>query len=145
MIGKDRPLPLPLKPRTHPCPPAQVKKRRIYDITNVLEGVGLLQKKSKNVVHWVGASQGGSDRADETTPEIDALDRAIKSLDVSNSLRILKHELRVAFSWRGQAACHASHCTLTPLSLRSITPLLPRPSVPAGRREGLRRADCEHD
>lgn len=29
-----------------------VQKRRIYDITNVLEGVGLIEKKSKNNVQW---------------------------------------------------------------------------------------------
>lgn len=31
-----------------------VQKRRIYDITNVLEGIGLLEKKSKNNVQWRG-------------------------------------------------------------------------------------------
>lgn len=29
-----------------------VQKRRIYDITNVLEGVGLIEKKSKNNIKW---------------------------------------------------------------------------------------------
>ena len=29
-----------------------VQKRRIYDITNVLEGIGLIQKKSKNNIQW---------------------------------------------------------------------------------------------
>lgn len=29
-----------------------VQKRRIYDITNVLEGVGLIEKKSKNHILW---------------------------------------------------------------------------------------------
>lgn len=29
-----------------------VQKRRIYDITNVLEGIGLLEKKSKNNIQW---------------------------------------------------------------------------------------------
>lgn len=29
-----------------------VQKRRIYDITNVLEGIGLIEKKSKNQIHW---------------------------------------------------------------------------------------------
>uniref|UniRef100_H3G7T6 E2F/DP family winged-helix DNA-binding domain-containing protein n=1 Tax=Phytophthora ramorum TaxID=164328 RepID=H3G7T6_PHYRM len=29
-----------------------VQKRRIYDITNVLEGIGLIEKTSKNNIHW---------------------------------------------------------------------------------------------
>lgn len=28
------------------------QKRRIYDITNVLEGIGLIEKKTKNLVRW---------------------------------------------------------------------------------------------
>jgi hypothetical protein len=34
----------------------EVQKRRIYDITNVLEGIGLIVKKSKNNVQWNGTS-----------------------------------------------------------------------------------------
>ncbi|ETV68467.1 hypothetical protein H257_15626 [Aphanomyces astaci] len=38
-----------------------VQKRRIYDITNVLEGIGLIEKTSKNNIHWkAGAAGGGS-------------------------------------------------------------------------------------
>lgn len=33
-----------------------MKKRRIYDITNVLEGVGLIEKASKNKVQWKGTA-----------------------------------------------------------------------------------------
>lgn len=29
-----------------------VKKRRIYDVTNVLEGIGLIHKTSKNHMGW---------------------------------------------------------------------------------------------
>jgi hypothetical protein len=33
----------------------QVPKRRIYDITNVLEGVGMVEKRSKNTIAWKGS------------------------------------------------------------------------------------------
>ncbi|KAK6145734.1 hypothetical protein DH2020_022554 [Rehmannia glutinosa] len=35
----------------------QVQKRRIYDITNVLEGIGLIEKKLKNRIHWKSGSE----------------------------------------------------------------------------------------
>ncbi|NWV57321.1 E2F6 factor, partial [Daphoenositta chrysoptera] len=31
-----------------------VRKRRVYDITNVLDGIHLIQKRSKNVIQWIG-------------------------------------------------------------------------------------------
>ncbi|KAI8082753.1 E2F/DP family winged-helix DNA-binding domain-containing protein [Halteromyces radiatus] len=34
----------------------KVQKRRIYDITNVLEGIRLIEKNSKNHVRWIGKS-----------------------------------------------------------------------------------------
>lgn len=36
-----------------------VQKRRIYDITNVLEGIGLIEKKSKNNIQWKGCGDSG--------------------------------------------------------------------------------------
>ena len=33
-----------------------VQKRRIYDITNVLEGIGLIEKTIKNKIKWTGGS-----------------------------------------------------------------------------------------
>jgi hypothetical protein len=36
-----------------------VQKRRIYDITNVLEGIGLLKKTSRNKIQWIGNLKEG--------------------------------------------------------------------------------------
>ncbi|CEP14173.1 hypothetical protein [Parasitella parasitica] len=43
----------------------KVQKRRIYDITNVLEGIRLIEKNSKNHVRWIG--NAAADPTNETT------------------------------------------------------------------------------
>jgi hypothetical protein len=55
----------------------QVQKRRIYDITNVLEGIGLLDKKSKNNIQWKGGQAPV-----ETEEEIAALQAEVLQLQV---------------------------------------------------------------
>ncbi|KAG9333559.1 hypothetical protein JZ751_011396 [Albula glossodonta] len=64
----------------------EVQKRRIYDITNVLEGVQLIRKKSKNNIQWmVGGvfegSAGGTEKARALRKELGDLERAEKALD----------------------------------------------------------------
>lgn len=59
-----------------------VQKRRIYDITNVLEGVGILEKKSKNNIQWKrGNSLCGLDNAQKVQIEHDQLEQKEKMLD----------------------------------------------------------------
>ncbi|TYH47271.1 hypothetical protein ES332_D11G399500v1 [Gossypium tomentosum] len=50
-----------------------VQKRRIYDITNVLEGIGLIEKKFKNRIQWkgVGASKPGETDGDVSVIQCD--------------------------------------------------------------------------
>lgn len=43
----------------------QVQKRRIYDITNVLEGVNLIEKQSKNIIRFQALPALGSDGSSE--------------------------------------------------------------------------------
>ncbi len=56
-----------------------MQKRRIYDITNVLEGVGLIEKKSKNNIRWKGNGGGGDN---DTAPEAARLKQDVQSLTV---------------------------------------------------------------
>ena len=64
----------------------QVQKRRLYDITNVLEGIGMLEKKSKNQIQW---SRGGNNR-----PFCDAaeLDDKRRSVQLAERLRLKQKE-----------------------------------------------------
>lgn len=54
----------------------KVQKRRIYDITNVLEGIGIIEKKSKNNIKW--RHQADASRASER--EISALQSDLEHL-----------------------------------------------------------------
>jgi len=42
-----------------------VQKRRIYDITNVLEGIGYIEKILKNTIRWVGTREDDPDLEEE--------------------------------------------------------------------------------
>jgi hypothetical protein len=46
----------------------QVAKRRIYDITNVLEGINMIEKSNKNKVKWKGSPCISAELLAEGTP-----------------------------------------------------------------------------
>ncbi|CAK6961049.1 transcription factor E2F3 [Scomber scombrus] len=56
-------------------------KRRVYDVTNVLEGVQLIKKKSKNYIEWLGGSlvAGGNQELTALIEEEKKLDELIQS------------------------------------------------------------------
>ncbi|KAJ8390223.1 hypothetical protein AAFF_G00109620 [Aldrovandia affinis] len=60
-----------------------VQKRRIYDITNVLEGIQLISKKSKNNIQWLGSRLNGvsATRHQALQKEVSELTRAEDKLD----------------------------------------------------------------
>ncbi|KAB7498511.1 Transcription factor E2F4 [Armadillidium nasatum] len=79
------------------------QKRRIYDITNVLEGIGLIEKKSKNSIVWKGGGPGTNtqefnDKAALLRGEIIELDQHEKLLDqhrqcVQQSIKNITEEI----------------------------------------------------
>ena len=52
----------------------KVQKRRIYDITNVLEGIGYIEKISKNRVRWTSIGE-------ELDQELKIISKEIQDLD----------------------------------------------------------------
>ncbi|XP_045908506.1 transcription factor E2F5 [Micropterus dolomieu] len=55
------------------------QKRRIYDITNVLEGVGLIEKKNKNIIQWRGENSGS--QTQEVAGQVKVLKAQISELE----------------------------------------------------------------
>ncbi|KAM9500759.1 transcription factor E2F5 [Clarias gariepinus] len=66
------------------------QKRRIYDITNVLEGIGLIEKKTKNTIQWKGESSGCQpqeilEQVELLKAQIAELERQERELDVQKA------------------------------------------------------------
>ncbi|XP_050665575.1 transcription factor E2F2 [Leptidea sinapis] len=72
-----------------------VQKRRIYDITNVLEGIGILEKRSKNNIQWGCGSGaegvGEQGRARRLRREVAAL--GARELRVARALGVAERAL----------------------------------------------------
>ena len=66
-----------------------VQKRRIYDITNVLEGIGLLEKKSKNTIMWKGVGSKESPELEVMVSELKKELQALKEEDAQLDKDIL--------------------------------------------------------
>jgi hypothetical protein len=60
-----------------------IQKRRIYDITNVLEGIGYIEKLGKNLMKWVGGVQGHylEEEARRVEERMRAVDRSHERID----------------------------------------------------------------
>ncbi|GAB2274566.1 hypothetical protein Dimus_009334 [Dionaea muscipula] len=73
-----------------------VQKRRIYDITNVLEGIGLIEKKLKNRIQWKGLDVARPGEDDDNfaslQAEVESLSMEERRLD--EQIREMQERLR---------------------------------------------------
>jgi len=123
------------------------QKRRIYDITNVLEGIGLIEKRNKNCIKWKGAvagenTQEASDRLMVLQDEISRLDQHEKMLDQHKAWaqQSIKNILEDVSNYQLAYATHNDICssfsgeTLLAIQAPSGTQLeVPRPEIMPGR------------
>ncbi|KAE8290728.1 Transcription factor E2F5 [Larimichthys crocea] len=77
------------------------QKRRIYDITNVLEGVGLIEKKNKNIIQWRGENSGS--QTQEVVEQVKVLKAQIAELEAQEK------ELDSQKAWLDENIKHLKH------------------------------------
>lgn len=73
----------------------QVQKRRIYDITNVLEGIGILEKKSKNQIQWSrggGSGTGSGENLNLSLCDSLEVDENLRNLQLKENQRLTQKE-----------------------------------------------------
>ena len=73
------------------------QKRRIYDITNVLEGIGLIEKRSKNSIQWKGGGIESDQK--EISAQMNQLRKEIsdleqRELDIDNKKSWIHQSIR---------------------------------------------------
>lgn len=95
-----------------------VQKRRIYDITNVLEGIGILEKKSKNNIQWkcgktsdANGSFGFASEAANKQLELDMLEQKENHLD--ELIKEIRDEINSQFQ-------NTTHAYITNNDLKNI-------------------------
>ncbi|CAH2059136.1 unnamed protein product [Thlaspi arvense] len=74
----------------------EVQKRRIYDITNVLEGIDLIEKPLKNRILWKGvdASGPGDVDADVSSLQVEIENLSLEEQALDNQIRETEERLR---------------------------------------------------
>ncbi|KAK8958528.1 Transcription factor E2FA [Platanthera guangdongensis] len=73
----------------------KVKKRRIYDITNVLDGIGLIEKRRKNNFLWKGVEQLGPGEVDvASTLQVEVENLTLQERHLDASINKMKERIR---------------------------------------------------
>lgn len=110
-----------------------VQKRRIYDITNVLEGVGLIEKRSKNVIAWSGiekASENLDSSAENAAEELEAVRKTVgKYYEEESMLDFWNGKLRSLAADAPNLHCNASE-VIKALQSEQASKTLPGSAIP---------------
>ena len=95
-----------------------VQKRRIYDITNVLEGIGLIEKKSKNNIQWKGMGVTGVSNMES---QLDGLKEEIRiSIHHETWLDDAIEQMQTSLQQLAAGPEHAEYAYVTHEDIRTI-------------------------
>lgn len=89
------------------------QKRRVYDITNVLEGIGLIEKYSKNSIRWKGG--GPRTNSAEALSKLSSLKEEYEILsqqesDLDEQIKIMKMNRSILLEdEENQKYCYVTH------------------------------------
>ncbi|KAL0073227.1 E2F/DP family winged-helix DNA-binding domain-containing protein [Phycomyces blakesleeanus] len=129
----------------------KVQKRRIYDITNVLEGIRLIEKNSKNHVRWIGDIPRDNSYLTRTSPHsLAELEEKASRLRIANRALMEEKErldaMNVAIDdkTRQLMAQNKAHCHITRNDLHQFE----KRKAPAAQQETKFLADpttFDHD
>ena len=95
-----------------------MQKRRIYDITNVLEGIGLIEKKSKNNIQWKGMGVTGVSNMES---QLDGLKEEIRiSIHHETWLDDAIEQMQTSLQQLAAGPEHAEYAYVTHEDIRTI-------------------------
>ncbi|XP_070534442.1 transcription factor E2F3-like [Ptychodera flava] len=101
----------------------EVQKRRIYDITNVLEGINLIAKKSKNNIEWKGSGNSLASNSKEGRITTETVDSHSELLDLEakeNRLDDLIKSCTLQLKMLTEDAGNGRHAYVTYQDIRGI-------------------------
>jgi len=96
------------------------QKRRIYDITNVLEGIGLIEKNSKNMIRWKG--DGPRSNSVEIARKLEGIRGELSALEMEEG-QLDEHTSNIEQSLKGlveQSRQNADLAYVTSADLKSM-------------------------
>jgi len=100
-----------------------VQKRRIYDITNVLEGIGLIEKCSKNNIQWKGM---GSSSSTNMQAELDKLREDVRTANEQEAwLDQAITQMQTSLRELADDESNAQHAYVTHEDVRAIPAFAP--------------------
>ncbi|KAK1333283.1 hypothetical protein QTO34_006824 [Cnephaeus nilssonii] len=119
-----------------------VRKRRVYDITNVLDGIDLVEKKSKNHIRWIGTDLNNfgavpqQKKLREELSDLSAMEEALDELIKDCAQQLFDRPLQI-LDWFSRSHIHSIRAFHEQIVIAVKAPAETRLDVPAPREDSI--------